>query len=410
MASSLRILVVDDKRSAADALARVLRRGGDEVQACYDGASALEELTRSPPDVVLTDLRMEPIDGMAVLRAARDQRPPVEVVVFTAYGDVEVAVEAMRLGARDFLTKPVTVEQVRARLDALREPAADQADEGDDAEPTPIGEEAEAPFVARSPSSRRLLATLKQAADVPSAVWIEGEPGAGRGHAALALHRMSRPDEPFTVRNLGREEPWPATGTVLLQNVDQLPDDLQRQLHRSLVHVPDGVRLVATSGPFARRKVAEQTLRSELYYALAVIVVEMPPLRERREDILPMFDRAIERLARRYTRTKPDLSEAQRQQLTRHAWPGNVRELLNLAERAVVMGSNRLDFEVVEASPPGLPNLEPGFSLSAHLEGVERAILEEAMRLAEQDRNAAGRLLGLERNTLRYKLNKYDLL
>jgi len=341
-----------------------------------------------------------------VLTAAREHRPPVEVVVFTAYGDVEVAVEAMRLGARDFLTKPVTVEQVQARLDGVRSATA-----------TPAGaparrQQSSGPgkFIARSASSRQLLDALKRAANVPSPVWIEGEMGAGRGHAALALHHMSGTKGPFLIRDLGRDERWPAEGTVVLPNVDDLPDDLQRQLNRSLRAVPAGVRLVATSQPFARRRVAEGALRPELFYALGVIVLGMPPLRDRKEDIIPMLDRELDKYADRYDRPRPTVTEGQKQRLIAHAWPGNVRELVNLAERAVVMGSSALDIDAVEAAPPGLPTLEPGFSLATHLEGVERAILEEAMRLAGGDRTQAGRLLGLERNTLRYKLNKYDLL
>lgn len=397
----LQILVVDDNRSAADALARVLRKGGDVVETCYDGATAIQRIRDKRPDVVLTDLKMEPVDGMAVLTAAREHRPPVEVVVFTAYGDVEVAVDAMRLGARDFLTKPVTVEQVQARLDAIRQPGA----------PQPRTKEGSGSrFIARAASSRQLLDTLKKASAVPSPVWIEGELGAGRAHAALALHQMSSAGQPFSVRDLGRDESWPVSGTVVLPNVDDLPDDLQRRLHRDVQRAPPGVRLVATSQPFARRRVAEGTLRSELYYALGVIVVGMPPLRDRKEDILPLLDQALDRFADRYDRPRPTVSEAQRESLLAHAWPGNVRELMNLAERAVVMGSAALNIDSIEAAPPGLPNLEPGFSLSAHLESVERAILEEAMRLAGGDRNQAGRLLGVERNTLRYKLNKYDLL
>jgi len=400
----LQILVVDDNRSAADALARVLRKSGDVVETCYDGATAIQRIRERRPDVVLTDLKMEPVDGMAVLTAAREHRPPIEVVVFTAYGDVEVAVEAMRLGARDFLTKPVTVEQVQARLDPIRTDGPPNPSAR--AQPDATGGH----FVARAPSSRQLLDTLKKTAAVPSPVWIEGELGAGRGHAALALHHMSSSDGPFTVRDLGRDESWPTSGTVLLPNVDDLPEDLQRRLHRSLQHVPAGVRLVATSQPFARRRVAEGTLRPELYYALGVIVVGMPPLRDRQEDILPMLDQALDRFSDRYGRPRPTVTDSQKQRLQAHAWPGNVRELVNLAERAVVMGSSALEIDAIEAAPPGLPNLEPGFSLPAHLEGVERAILEEAMRLASGDRTQAGKLLGLERNTLRYKLNKYDLL
>lgn len=400
----LKVLVVDDNRSAADALARVLSKGGDEVEALYSGASAIDRIRAQRPDVVLTDLKMEPVDGMAVLTAAREHRPPVEVIVFTAFGDVNIAVEAMRLGARDFLTKPVTVEQVARRLEQIRATTPSSAPARSAPDPGAVQ------FIARSPASRQLLETLRRAADVPSPVWIEGDLGAGRGHAALALHHMGDQKLPFTVRDLGRDEAWPSTGSVLLPNVDDLPDDLQRRLHRSLQHVPMGVRLIATSGPHARRLVAEGNLRPELYYALAVVVVRMPPLRERTEDILPMLDQALEMFARRYNRRRPDVSEEQARRLKRHAWPGNVRELVNLAERAVVMGNAVLDIESVTAAPAGLPTLEPGFSLPAYLESVERSILSEALRLSGGDRAQAGRVLGLERNTLRYKLNKYDLL
>lgn len=400
--SPLHILVVDDNRSAADALARVLRKLGEEVDTCYDGATAIAMLSERHFDVVLTDLKMEPVDGMAVLSAARARRPPVEVVVFTAYGDVDVAVEAMRLGASDFLTKPVTVEQVQARLDKIRKPSTIAA--------TGPQEAAPANFVAESPAARSMLDALQQAADVPSPVWIEGELGSGRGHTALALHQMSKHGGPFTTRDLGREAPWPVEGTVLLPSVDDLPDDLQRQLYRSLQQVPAQVRLVATSNPNARRTVAEGQLRPELYYALAVVVVQVPPLRRRPEDVLPMLDAAMASFALRYNRAVPTIRPSQREALVTHTWPGNVRELVNLAERAVVMGTSALDVNIVSSPTPGLPTLQEGFSLQTHMEGVERAILAEAMRLAGNDRTQAGRLLGLERNTLRYKLNKYDLL
>ena len=400
-ANPLNVLVVDDNVSAANALARVLSKRGDHVIALYDGSSAIAEIHRAPPDVVLTDLKMEPVDGMAVLTAAREQRPPVEVIVFTAYGDVDVAVEAMRLGARDFLTKPVTVEQVLMRLDQLRGPASPESSQGKQEEVT---------FVAESVAARQFLETLRQTADVPSPVWIEGEIGSGRGHAALALHQMGASTGPFTVRDLGRAMPWPRSGTVLLPNVDDLPDDLQRQLLRSLSSRPSDVRTITTSNPDARRMVAEGRLRADLYYELAVVPLSVPPLRERRADVLPMLDQALDQFAERYRRPRPAPTEAQQQRMLDHAWPGNVRELVNLAERAVVIGREAFDFAATKAQAPGMPVLEEGFSLSTWMERVERDILVAAMAMAEGDRNRAGRLLGLERNTLRYKLNKYDLL
>ena len=394
----LKVLVVDDNRSAADALARLLRRRGEQVVAVYDGQSAIDLLQSQPFDLVLTDLKMEPVDGLAVLAAARDTRPPVEVIVFTAYGAVDIAVKAMRLGARDFLTKPVTVDQVARRLESLRGgETAPKADE-------PFV------FVAEADSSRRLKELLERAASAPAPVWIEGEIGSGRGHAALALHHYGASELPFVIRDLGRDQEWPTQGTVLLPNVDDLPDDLQVKLYRDLHQLPKGVRPVATAGPDSGRRRAEGTLRPELYYALNVVSVAVPPLRERVEDIQPLLDLSLDSLSKRYGRSRPRLDPRQLRLMQRHFWPGNVRELLNLAERAVVMGSAAFDIDVVEVPSQGLPRLEPGFSLAGYLESVEKRILEEALRKSGGDRSAACRLLGLERNTLRYKLKKYNLL
>jgi DNA-binding NtrC family response regulator len=399
----LSILVVDDNRSSADALARLLRRQGDEVEAVYDGQTAIDRLRSQPPDVVLTDLKMEPVDGMAVLQVARSLRPPVETIVFTAFGAVDLAVRAMHLGARDFLTKPVTMEQVSTRLDQLRVERLDQP-----GGPEPSGAD---DFVAQAESSQTLLRTLERAADVPSPLWIEGELGSGRMFCARTAHNLSSDKaRGWHVSNLLREDPWPATGTVVLPNVDDLPEDLQRGLHRRLQHVPEAVRLIATARPDGRRRIADGELRPELYYQLAVVVVQVPPLRRRPEDIVPLFRRGLRQFAERYGRPEPEISSRFRDQLLRHYWPGNIRELLNLAERTAVMGEDSFQLEVIEDPGGGIPKLEPGFSLSDYLEGVERKILMEALRRTAGDRAAAGKLLGVERNTLRYKLNKYGLL
>ena len=398
--SSLKVLIVDDNRSAADAMARMLRRRGDDVEAVYDGQSAIDLLRTDPPEVVLTDLKMEPVDGFEVLKAARALRPPVEVIVFTAYGAVETAVDAMRFGARDFMTKPVTMEQIERRLEALR------GDGQEDDETTDYATD----FIASSSAAAELLDTLQRAAAVPANVWIEGEHGSGRGHAARTLHALSGSKEPFVVVDVARNDPWPDRGTVLLPAVDSLPLDLQATLHRSLDRLPQGVRVVATASGDGRRAITEGRLRPDLYYALAVVIVKVPPLRERVDDIVPLLRFSLNKLAERYRRQVPPVSAARAQRLERHRWPGNVRELVNMAERAVVMGPGALDFDALGAAAPGLPELEEGFKLADYLEGVEKRILVEALRKAGGDRNEAGRILGVERNSLRYKLKKYGLL
>jgi two-component system, NtrC family, response regulator AtoC len=399
---SLKILVVDDNRSSADALARLLGKRGDEVVARYDGQTAIQHIESTPTDVVLTDLRMAPVDGFTVLRAARAQRPPIDVIVFTAHGGVQTAVKAVRMGAFDFLTKPVTLERLSERLDRLR---------GSAEQPTLISE-ADDPFIARAPRTKALLESLRRSAGVPTPVWIDGEVGTGRAFAARTLHRFGTPDAPLRVHDISRHDGWPEQGTVLLPDVDGLPDDLQRSLYRQLQYLPDEVRLVSTAQASGQKAISDGTLRSELYYRLAVVVISVPPLRERVEDIVPMFEVALEHFARRYRRPVLSVDDSTRSRLERHAWPGNVRELRNLAERATVMGMGSAVFEVEERPmhTGDTPDLKEGFSLSAYMESTERSILVEALQIAEGDRNAAGRILGVERNTLRYKLNKYGLL
>ena len=349
----------------------------------------------TPPDVVLTDLKMEPVDGMAVLRAARACRPPLEVIVFTAYGAVDIAVEAMRLGARDFLTKPVTVEQVELRLKQIR-PDLDQ--QAQDLENLPS-------FIAHSPASIRLMSAIKQAAEVPSPVLIEGEIGSGRGFAARTIHQLSDSTEPFRVWNVARDASWPENGTVLLPNVDDLPDDLQRHLVRNLHYLPENVRLIATSGPDGRQKWLMASCGQNIFFARS-------SGRRRSSSSGPPTGHITtpqssdSTLQPRVRTCGSTINPQQQNNLIQHAWLGNVRELFNLGERAVVMGNNAFNFDVVKLKGKRwqrTPN-RTRFNLSTYLEGIERNILEETLRRTHGDRNQAGRLLGVERNTLRYKL------
>ena len=168
--------------------------------------------------------------------------------------------------------------------------------------------------------------------------------------------------------------------------------------------------MITTAYPGAKKRVEEGTLLSELYYRLAVIEIRVPPMRERKEDIVPLFDTLCRGFAKRYGKETPEVSEGQYQDMVRHKWPGNVRELVNLAERVAVLGTKALTVRSVPSSSELLPKLEDGFNLSAYMESIERKLLVQALELAGGDRTVAGKLLGVERNTLRYKLNKYGLL
>ncbi len=406
--SALNILVVDDNQTAAQALARVLQRAGDSVQVAFDGQSAIDALRREPPDVVLTDLKMEPVDGLAVLEAARAAEPPIDVIVFTAFGGVEVAVRAMRMGARDFLTKPVSVEQIQSRLEGLRRAAP--PDPVIEASAPAAPPDTAADFVALAPASIAFRQQLTRAAEAMSPVWIEGEVGSGRSFATRTLHQLGRRGGALVFCDAGQITAWPERGMVGLIGVDELSDEQQRRLARQLRELPPTLRLVGIAEPGSRARVAEGTLRADLYFALAVVTVAVPPLRQRTEDIAPLFRRALAASAARYRRPVPALDDALVNRMAAYGWPGNLRELQNLAERWVIMGVDPKD--IPQTAPTvlhGLPELEIGFSLSDYLESEERAILVEALRRSGGDRAAAGRLLGVERNALRYKLTKYGL-
>jgi len=399
--TALQILVVDDNQTAAMAAAMLLRRDGHQVDVRHDGAAGIEALHDHPYDLVLTDLRMEPIDGLGVVRAARACVPPVDAIVMTAYGSVDAAVEAMRLGAIDFMTKPVTADQLRQRVKDYRQaPARGLA------------------LVGESTAMQRIRETATRLASVRSTVLITGETGTGRRHLARWLHENGPDsDKPLVLAQAGRElsaEQLDQAGTLLLPNVDEWSasahDTLQRQLYRLDVGEPP--RIIATASPDIGDKAAAGELSAELYFRLAVLVMPLQPLRERPGDIAPLLHHFLDHHARVFGQPAPRPESDQVRRLQGHAWPGNLRELRNLAERAVVMGSHAFEMPVRPPTPTrsALPTLAEGFDLAQHLEWLEKTMLSRAVDQTGGDLKEMCRVTGLERNRLRYKLNKFDLM
>jgi DNA-binding NtrC family response regulator len=396
------ILVVDDNRSVLDALVLLLEREGYRVIGCNDGQSAIDRIAGERFDLVLTDLRMEPVDGMQVVRAARGASPPIETIVFTAYGSVETAVEAMRLGALDFLTKPVTADQLLHRVQKIAEGAVHEEED----------------FLGTSDSTQQVRAQAERAAMVRSTVLITGEIGSGRQHLAHWLHRHGLDaDKPFLRMRVGTAVPegeLRAAGTVLVPAFDDWDENAQLALLRSLetLEVGEPPRVIATASPGVEMKVAQGAIRPELYFRLAVLTIKVPPLRERPKDIEILLQHFLQEFAGTFGRPPPAPTPDQIERLRAHAWPGNVRELVNLAERAVVVGPEAYGIQVktVPTGTSSIPKLTEGFNLPKHLEEIERMLLVRAIEQTGGDRPEMGRLLGLERNTLRYKLNKYSLL
>jgi DNA-binding NtrC family response regulator len=396
------ILVVDDNRSVLDALVLLLEREGYRVVGCGDGQSAIDRIASERFDLVLTDLRMEPVDGMQVVRAARGASPPIETMVFTAYGSVEAAVEAMRLGALDFLTKPVTADQLLHRVQKVAEGAVHEEED----------------FLGTSDATQQVRAQAERAAKVRSTVLIMGEIGSGRQHLAHWLHRHGLDaDKPLLRMRVGSPVPEAelrAAGTVLVPAFDDWDENAQLALLRSLetLEVGEPPRVIATASPSVEMKVAQGAIRPELYFRLAVLTIKVPPLRDRPKDIEILLQHFLQQFAGTFGRPPPAPTADQIDRLRAHAWPGNVRELVNLAERAVVVGPEAYGIQVktVPTGASSIPKLTEGFNLPNHLEEIERMLLVRAIEQTGGDRPEMGRLLGLERNTLRYKLNKYSLL
>jgi len=397
----LQILVVDDNQTAAMAAAMLLRRDGHTVEVRHDGAAGIALLQSQPFDLVLTDLRMEPVDGLEVVRAARACVPPVDAIVVTAYGSVDAAVEAMRLGAIDFMTKPVTADQLRQRVLDYRQ--------------TPPGGLA---LVGESEAMQHLRENAKRLATVRSTVLITGETGTGRRHLARWLHENG-PDahQPLLVARAGvelSEAQLQEAGTLVLPNVDTWTSDahlvLQRQLYS--IEVSEPPRIIATASPTIADQAAAGAISAELYFRLAVLVLPLPPLRERPVDIPSLLEHFLAHHIRVFGGERPALTASQHLRLQGHAWPGNLRELRNLAERAVVMGPGAFNMPVRSPEPqqPSLPTLEEGFDLANHLEWLEKTMLTRAVEQTGGDLREMCRVTGLERNRLRYKLNKFDLI
>ncbi len=434
------ILVVDDEEANRLALERILVREGYDVRHAEDGRQAMLRLREERPALVLTDLKMPGMDGLELMRAARALDPELEVVLLTAYGTVETAVEAMKEGAFDFLTKPLKraeiLRTVRKALERHRLVVDNRRLREELARAQP-GE-----VIGRSPELRLLLEEGRQVALAQATVLITGESGTGKGLFARWIHRMSaRRERPFIAVNCGalpeslmeselfgyeagaftgarsRKEgrfDLAQGGTLFLDEVTELPLAVQVKLLRVL---QDGeyervggtrtlrtdARILAASNRDPERAVAEGRLREDLYYRLNVIRLELPPLRQRREDIPLLARHFLAQHAERNRKSLGGFSDEAMDALSAWHWPGNVRELENAVERAVVLARG----EQVELTdlPPALRQAGQRSRALRFLPGtplklVERAMIEATLEQCGGDKALAASLLGITARTI----------
>jgi DNA-binding NtrC family response regulator len=438
-----RILVVDDEDNIRLAL-RTALAARHQVDEAVDGESALVRLARQGYDLVLTDLKMGAVDGLEVLRQAKAGQPNCAVVLLTAYGSVDNAVEAMKAGADDYLTKPFRLEELEHRVAGLLERARLRDERDELARAVGFGH----PLVGESPAFREVLRLADQAAASDVSVLVLGETGTGKEGLARRVHELSpRRERAFVAVNCAALAPGLIEselfghekgaftgavaarkgrleladgGTLFLDEVGEIPLETQVKLLRAIEQkcfervggtatLKSDFRLVAATHRDLSALVREGRFREDLYFRLAVFPLTLPPLRERGEDVVLL---ARHFLARRgVDPARLDASAAAR--LCAYTWPGNVRELMNVVERAVLLGrGGGLDLDA--ALPPPLPGPLAGLgalegNLTERLEAVEKGMIADALRRCGGNQSQAAKLLGLERTTLQYKMKKHGL-
>jgi DNA-binding NtrC family response regulator len=460
-----RLLLIDDEASLRRVLATLLGADGHEVVEAGHLAAAREALASAPFDAVLTDQQLPDGEGLRIVEACRALSPPPPVIVITAFATVELAVEAMRLGAFDFITKPFLPEAVRA---AVRRAAERSRLERENAR---LRDEVrrlspDARLLGRSAPVRALLELVTRVAAAPVPVLVRGETGTGKELVARALHALGpRAGGPFVAVNCGaipealleselfghekgaftgavgaREGVFEAAdgGTLLLDEIGDMPLAAQARLLRVLAEGQVtrigstrprrvDVRVVAATHRDLRAAVQEGRFREDLWYRLAVAILDVPPLRERGDDVALLATHFLARAAERVGRPHLAFTADALERLAGHTWPGNVRELENLAERCALMSLGEVDARAVGAAlggaPPGpagsagddtaaaraawLARLPAPVDLRHVVEGVERELLERALRESGGVQAEAGRRLGLSRSDVAYRLRKF---
>jgi two-component system response regulator HydG len=442
---ALRVLIVDDEKFHAEAVAESLERVGYECTVATSGSAGARKIEHDEFDVILTDLRMGDMDGLAILRKAKEDLPEAEVVVITGYGDVKTAVEAIKQGAANYLTKPVDMGELRAIVDKaaerLRLARANrelkrQLDEK-------FGFEG---VVGNSPKMHKVIEQLRGIAATSATVLIQGETGTGKELVAKAIHNNSpRKNKMFVAMNctalnenlledeLFGHEPGSFTGgdrlrkgrfehanggTLFLDEVGDMPPTLQAKLLRVLENqevfrigsndpIKVNVRLLSATNRDLEAAVAAGTFRQDLYYRLKVVTVRLPALRERREDVPLLAAHFIKEFNARHGKQVSGLSEPLRKALATYDWPGNVRELRNLVESMVVQDSDGiLDLDDLQEGDtllrfrgqhqPAGANQLVGKSLAE----IERYYIEQTLEIFKGNREDAARALGIGERTL----------
>jgi DNA-binding NtrC family response regulator len=452
-----RILIIDDEKAIRWSLGEALTAAGYEVEEAQNAAAGVKKFEEDPPDGVVLDLKLPDGDGLSVLRRVKEIDPDAPVIMMTAYGEIETAVEAIRGGAYDFIQKPFQLEKMKVAIRNAIESSSMRA-ELDDIRKRERESFGFKNFIGRSPAMTAVFGTIKKiGASKATTILIQGESGTGKELVARAIHEASGGSRfPFLEINcaalpetlleselFGHEKgaftdakyrkkglfELAEGGTIFLDEIGEMGITLQTRLLRVIENktfrrvggVKDlrvNTRIIAATNRDLKKAIDEGRFRNDLYYRLKVIPIQLAPLRERVEDVVPIADHFIASFNREFKKSVkkagPELSKL----LERYAWPGNVRELKNVIERAMLLEA---EDEILPAHLPpeiaqgdggapaaqGTPALDGLYPIS--IEEMEKLLIGRTLRESAGNKSKAARVLGISRQTLREKIKLYGI-
>ena len=464
MTTKHKILVVDDEKSMREFLEIMLREDGYEVDTAQGGAEALEKVDRLFYDVIICDVKMPEVDGLGVLRKVKENWPDTAVVMITAFASTETAVEAMKQGALDYITKPFKLDEIRIILQRALERTSLER-ENKLLKKQIEGQDARSLLLGQSEAMQRVFALVEKIADTPTNVLITGESGTGKELLARAIHQeSSRREHPFVPihcgaipENLIESELFghvkgaftgaiqnkigllelASGGTVFLDEVGEIPLQMQVKLLRFLQErsfrrvgctedIEVNVRILCATNKDLEEEVERGTFREDLYYRLNVIQIALPPLRRRKDDIPLLAEYFVRRYSAELNRRIMRISEEAMELLRTYPYSGNVRELENILERAVALESSSmilpdsLPAEMIHghrrdllpggksaSNPFRLP--EEGVYLEELVEDIEKTLIRQALQRGNGVKKRAAELLNVSFRSFRYRLEKYGM-
>jgi len=448
----LNILIVEDGRSQREMLRDFLIKEGHQVSEAENGETGIRMVAENQFDLILLDYKMPGMDGMEVLKEVKRINHEIDVVIITAYGTIETAVEAIKVGAIDYITKPVEldellilVDRVTERRGLIRENELLKQELGNRGVTTEQ-------IIYKSPQMLELINMASRVAASRASVLIQGESGTGKELLARLIHQLSpRTQKPIIVvncgalqenlleselfghekgaytgassRRIGRFEEADG-GTLFLDEIGELSPAIQVKLLRFLqereisrlgsnVNISVDVRIISATNRDLDIQVKEGIFREDLFYRLKVVTMSLPPLRDRKDDLPALIDHFMDKFARENAKNIKGITAEARDLLLKYDYPGNVRELVNIMERAVVIARdeyitvNDIPFKSDDLEDPS--KKESSGSLRESLEELEKRLITEAMNKTGDNQTRAAEMLGMSERMLRYKLKKYDL-